>query len=122
MAPSRIDTPPSETATLPSVEKLNKTESNLKSNLKPARDDIYGNYYPVNPRHAEPGIEFQYRGPMEPSSVGFLQPTSPDTPLKIMHERFERGGYLVIRLQIIPVERYNIKVQISTDFTGAQVK
>lgn len=57
-------------------------------------DDIYGSYHPADPDTLS--LESNY-GPMEPGSVGYLQPTSFDTPLEIMHERFERDGYLFVR-------------------------
>ena len=60
----------------------------------PAADDIYGRYYPADPSTLNLESNF---GPMEPESVGYLQPTSMDTPLHIMHERFERDGYLFVR-------------------------
>lgn len=60
---------------------------------KPAANDTYGSYYPVDPDKLSLESNF---GPMEAGSVGFLQPTSAETPLDIMHERFERDGYLFV--------------------------
>ena len=65
------------------------------SSLKPAINDQYGKYYPADPTTLNLESNF---GPMDPSSVGYLQPTSIDTPLEIMHERFERDGYLFVCL------------------------
>ncbi|KAJ5107373.1 hypothetical protein N7456_004048 [Penicillium angulare] len=61
---------------------------------KPASDDIYGNYSPANPDTLNLESNF---GPMEPGTIGYLQPTSIDTPLDIMHERYERDGYLFVK-------------------------
>lgn len=56
-----------------------------------ASNDQYGRYYPADP--ATLNLESNF-GPMDPASIGYLQPTSADTPLEIMRERFERDGYL----------------------------
>lgn len=55
---------------------------------------MYGKYHPADPDTLNLESNF---GPMEPGLVGFLQPTSPDTALEIMHERFDRDGYLLVR-------------------------
>lgn len=83
MAPSRIDTPQAQSSVIP-------PSKDLKSTV----DDGYGSYYPVDPDTLDLQSNF---GPMEPGSVGYLQPTAVDTPLEIMHERYERDGYLFVR-------------------------
>ncbi|CAI6100795.1 hypothetical protein V2G26_010534 [Clonostachys chloroleuca] len=89
MAPSRIDTPQAQSSVIP-------PSKDLKSTV----DDGYGSYYPVDPDTLDLQSNF---GPMEPGSVGYLQPTAVDTPLEIMHERYERDGYLFIK-KCIPKE------------------
>ncbi|KAK7708839.1 hypothetical protein SLS57_008900 [Botryosphaeria dothidea] len=59
-----------------------------------ASNDQYGRYYPADP--ATLNLESNF-GPMDPASIGYLQPTSADTPLEIMRERFERDGYLHVK-------------------------
>lgn len=86
MAPSRLESPPLESPALSSANKLENTKEIPKDN--------YGNYYPADP--ATLNLESNY-GPMSPESIGYLQPTSKDTPLEVMHERFERDGYLFVR-------------------------
>ena len=58
-------------------------------------DDIYGKYYPTNP--SKLSLESNF-GPMDPENIGYLQPTSKDTPLGVMRERFNRDGYLLVNL------------------------
>lgn len=94
MAPSRIHTPPAETAALPSVKHSKSSADGQEFGLEPADDDMYGKYHPADPDTLNLESNF---GPMEPGLVGFLQPTSPDTALEIMHERFDRDGYLLVR-------------------------
>ncbi|KAJ5098771.1 hypothetical protein N7532_005772 [Penicillium argentinense] len=85
MAPSRLEAPTSQvSARLPAGKAS-------PASLKPAPDDTYGTYYPTDPDTLDLESDF---GPMEPGTVGYLQPTSIGTPLEIMHERFERDGYL----------------------------
>lgn len=88
MAPARLESPPAHASTLPLDGKSQPQQS-----LSPASDDIYGHYYPVDPDTLNLESNF---GPMEPGSVGYLQPSLIDTPLEIMHERFERDGYLFV--------------------------
>lgn len=88
MAPGRLESPPANASHLPSDGKSQPQQS-----LSPASDEIYGHYHPVGPDTLNLESNF---GPMEPGSVGYLQPTSIDTPLEIMHERFERDGYLFV--------------------------
>lgn len=71
------------------------------TNLKSAPDDIYGVYRPTDPDTLNLESNF---GPMESGSVGFLQPTAANTPLEIMHERFERDGYLFVNINTSPFE------------------
>lgn len=56
-------------------------------------NDIYGNYFPADPKTLSLESNF---GPMDPASIGYLQPTHRDTPLNVMRERFERDGYLLV--------------------------
>lgn len=70
-----------------------KDAKNLKS--KAAPDDMYGRYHPAEPDTLNLESNF---GPMEPASIGYLQPTSANTPLDIMHERFEKDGYLFVSI------------------------
>ncbi|KAK6828850.1 hypothetical protein RU639_003659 [Aspergillus parasiticus] len=58
------------------------------------KDDIYGKYYPTDPKNLS--LEGNF-GPMDPERIGYLQPTSKDTPLQIMRERFNRDGYLLVK-------------------------
>lgn len=57
--------------------------------------DKYGSYYPVDP--AKLKLESNF-GPMHPDQMGYLQPTSKDTPIKVMRERYYKDGYLHVRL------------------------
>ncbi|KAF2021478.1 hypothetical protein BU24DRAFT_487890 [Aaosphaeria arxii CBS 175.79] len=63
--------------------------------------DNYGNYFPVEPEKLS--LESNY-GPMKPGTVGYLQPTSADTPIDVMHERFKRDGYLHIK-DLLPKDK-----------------
>ncbi|GKZ52125.1 hypothetical protein AbraIFM66951_001247, partial [Aspergillus brasiliensis] len=54
-------------------------------------DDRYGEYYPTDPKNLSLESNF---GPMLPEKVGYLQPTSKDTPIEVMRERLLRDGYL----------------------------
>lgn len=56
-------------------------------------NDIYGSYYPADP--ATLRLESNF-GPMDPATVGYLQPTSADTPIEVMRQRFEKDGYLFV--------------------------
>ncbi|KAE8149874.1 hypothetical protein BDV25DRAFT_172547, partial [Aspergillus avenaceus] len=58
------------------------------------QDDIYGKYYPADPKTLK--LESNFGG-MILEQIGYLQPTSKDTPLEIMHERFNRDGYLLVK-------------------------
>ncbi|RYP56432.1 hypothetical protein DL769_009917 [Monosporascus sp. CRB-8-3] len=58
------------------------------------KGDQYGQYYPRDPATLELESNF---GPMDPELMGYLQPTSADTPLDVMHERFEKDGYLFVK-------------------------
>lgn len=101
MAPSRLVSPPTGPVEAP----IGKCSPSVC--CKPAPDDIYGSYHPVNPDTLNLESNF---GPMEPGSVGFLQPTSADTPLATMHERFERDGYLFVgQSDSTHVEIYSLK-------------
>lgn len=77
-----------QSTTLPDSTTLPQKKANLKSETL---EDQYGHYYPAD--LVTLNLESNF-GPMDPDSIGYLQPTSADTPLEIMHERFERDGYL----------------------------
>lgn len=94
MAPGRLASPiVNAPASQPNVE------SQHVESIKAAANDIYGQYYPADPKSLNLESNF---GPMDRENVGYLQPTSVDTPLEIMHERFQRDGYLFVR-QSAPV-------------------
>lgn len=57
--------------------------------------DNYGSYHPIDP--AELKLESNF-GPMHPDQMGYLQPTSKDTPIEVMRERYFKDGYLHVRL------------------------
>lgn len=57
--------------------------------------DNYGSYHPIDP--AELKLESNF-GPMHPDQMGYLQPTSKDTPIEVMRERYFRDGYLHVRV------------------------
>ncbi|CAG9992936.1 unnamed protein product [Clonostachys byssicola] len=78
MAPALIDTP--QSAVFPSKEL--------------AANDQYGRYHPSDFRDLNLESGF---GPMAPEQMGYLQPTSLDTPVEVMRERFERDGYLLVK-------------------------
>ena len=40
-------------------------------------------------------------GLLDPSEIGHLKPSSPDLPLSVLHERYERDGYLFLK-QVLP--------------------
>lgn len=86
MAPGLLESPVTQPASRPTVEHIER--------IKAAADDNYGKYYPADPKSLTLESNF---GPMDPETVGYLQPTSVNTPLEIMHERFQRDGYLFVR-------------------------
>ncbi|KAI9934573.1 hypothetical protein ASPWEDRAFT_645147 [Aspergillus wentii DTO 134E9] len=55
---------------------------------------MYGKYHPTDPRNLNLESNF---GPMIPEQIGYLQPTSRDTPMEIMKKRFDRDGYLLVK-------------------------
>ena len=55
--------------------------------------DGYGDYFPAEPARLKLESNF---GPMHTESIGYLQPTSKDTPIEVMRERYERDGYLFV--------------------------
>jgi phytanoyl-CoA hydroxylase len=55
--------------------------------------DSYGRYHPANLKQLKLESNF---GPMTPESMGYLQPTSLDTPREIMRERYVKDGYLFV--------------------------
>lgn len=85
MAPNRLESP--------LVEEASAIIANKPTSNKPASDGTYGKYYPRDPSTLNLESNF---GPMEPKSIGYLQPTSIDTPIEIMHERYQRDGYLFV--------------------------
>lgn len=86
MAPGRLASPIVEAIASHPVESHDE-------HMKAVSSDIYGRYYPADPKALKLESNF---GPMNPENVGYLQPTSADTPLEIMHERFQRDGYLFV--------------------------
>lgn len=87
---------PSRTEILPAEEPATLSAHNLKV-LNGASQDPYGHYFPADP--ATLNLESNY-GPMESDMIGYLQPTTKDTPIEVMHERFERDGYLFVSISI----------------------
>lgn len=65
----------------------------VADNCVPPQDDQYGKYYPTDPRNLSLESNF---GPMLPQMIGYLQPTSKDTPIEVMRERFNGDGYLFV--------------------------
>lgn len=90
MAPGILqsESPTLVPATLP--QRKLKQDKNASTN---STEDIYGNYYPANPETLSLESNF---GPMDPMTIGYLQPTTADTPIETMRERFERDGYLFV--------------------------
>ncbi|KAI0975486.1 hypothetical protein F4678DRAFT_420392 [Xylaria arbuscula] len=62
--------------------------------------DQYGKYFPANPATLDLESNF---GPMDPATIGYLQPTPADAPLEVMEERCQRDGYLFLK-GLLPVE------------------
>lgn len=56
--------------------------------------DNYGFYHFIDP--AKLKLESNF-GPMHSDQIGYLQPTSKDTPIKVMRETYFRDGYLHVR-------------------------
>lgn len=81
-------------ATMVQSEVLASVSTTKQQKASP-KDDIYGKYYPTDPKNLSLESNF---GPMDPERIGYLQPTSKDTPLEIMRERFNRDGYLLVSL------------------------
>ncbi|PLB55479.1 hypothetical protein P170DRAFT_443254 [Aspergillus steynii IBT 23096] len=65
------------------------------------KDDQYGNYYPAHPEDLNLESNF---GPMAADQIGYLQPTSKETPIEIMRERFQRDGYLFVK-SLLPKDK-----------------
>lgn len=57
--------------------------------------DNYGSYHPIDP--AELKLESNF-GPMHSDQIGYLQPTSKETPIEVMRERYFKDGYLHVRV------------------------
>ena len=85
MAPNRLDSPVSNS--------LAAHASNKADDLKPAADDLYGSYCPADLTTLSLESNF---GPMDADNIGYLQPTSVNTSLEMMRDRFERDGYLFV--------------------------
>ena len=66
------------------------------------KQDSYGSYYPMNPDKLDLESNF---GPMQPGTVGYLQPTSADAPLEVMHERYQKDGYLFVCQSCVQVSK-----------------
>lgn len=69
----------------------------VASDCKLPPDDKYGEYYPTDPKNLKLESNF---GPMLPEKIGYLQPTSKDTPIEVMRERLIRDGYLFVSLSL----------------------
>ena len=59
--------------------------------VKSKQQDRYGYYHPKDPRELKLQSNF---GPMDAEQIGYLQPTSANTPMDIMRDRYFRDGYL----------------------------
>lgn len=96
MAPGLLESPTSE-------ELFVNFKTLASKQVTPAKEfsDNYGNYRPVEPR--ELALESNF-GPMDPSMIGFLQPTAADAPVEVMLERFQKDGYLFMK-NILPKDR-----------------
>lgn len=57
--------------------------------------DSYGSYHPIDPANLKLESNF---GPMHPDQMGYLQPTSKDTPIEVMRERYFKDGYLHVSI------------------------
>jgi hypothetical protein len=57
------------------------------------KEDQYGHYFPLSPDALKLESNF---GPMVSEQIGYLQPTTVDTPIEVMQERFLRDGYLFV--------------------------
>lgn len=66
----------------------------VNGNKTLSKVDQYGTYYPADPGTLDLESNF---GPMDPETIGYLQPTAADTPIETMRERFERDGYLHVK-------------------------
>ncbi|BCS29718.1 uncharacterized protein APUU_80021A [Aspergillus puulaauensis] len=62
--------------------------------MKATSNDIYGKCCLADLKSLNLESNF---GVLDPENVGYLQPTSADTPLEIMHKRFQRDGYLFVK-------------------------
>lgn len=87
MAPSRLEPPTSDGYDNPVGSGIRK-----EAPPRPGKD-LYGSYRPADPESLSLESNF---GPMDAESIGYLQPTSMDTPLEVMRERYERDGYLFV--------------------------
>ncbi|KAJ6070906.1 hypothetical protein N7467_012225 [Penicillium canescens] len=58
------------------------------------KEDQYGHYFPLSPDALKLESNF---GPMVSEQIGYLQPTTVDTPIEVMQERFLRDGYLFVK-------------------------
>ncbi|KAF2147599.1 uncharacterized protein K452DRAFT_293997 [Aplosporella prunicola CBS 121167] len=54
----------------------------------------YGHYQPAEPKNSK--LEYNF-GLMAPEAIGFLVPTTADTPMKTMRQRFAQDGYRFVR-------------------------
>ena len=75
-------------------------------------DDMYGKYCPAEPATLQLESNF---GPMDPEAIGYLQPTTMDTPLEEMHRRFAHDGYLFVSVPLKPCTRPSTKVARPTN-------
>jgi phytanoyl-CoA hydroxylase len=86
-APSHIDTPVTNEAM--------STNILLEDEIA---GDQYGNYYPMNLENLRLESNF---GPMLPGQMGYLQPSSMNTPIGILQQSFKCDGYLLARTDCI---------------------
>lgn len=84
------------------LESLSTVFTEFKT-VRTASEDMYGNYIPVDPKTLNLESNF---GPMDADAIGFLQPTSMETPLETMRERFERDGYLFVGCYIVGISTH----------------
>lgn len=66
-----------------------------------SQKDSYGSYHPIEPESLDLESNF---GPMQPDTIGYLQPTSADTSLEIMHKRYSTDGYLFVK-NLLPKDK-----------------
>ncbi|KAH8427731.1 phytanoyl-CoA dioxygenase family protein [Aspergillus melleus] len=88
------------TITLSETQHLPPTPAEVREHTSQESDD-YGKYHPAHPKDLNLESNF---GPMAPDQIGYLQPTSRETPIDLMRERFQRDGYLFVK-DLLPKEK-----------------